>query len=81
MPDGAALGIGVVGLGLVSRAHLDGYEQAEGCRLVRVCDVSQEKVDAVAAARTVPGTTDYAELLADPDDRRGRLASPPPHPP
>jgi predicted dehydrogenase len=67
MPDGTALGIGVVGLGLVSRAHLDGYERAEGCRIVSVCDVSQEKVDAVATARAVPGTTDYAELLADPD--------------
>ena len=67
MPDGAALGIGVVGLGLVSTAHLDGYEQAEGCRLVRVCDVSQEKVAAVAAARAVRGTTDYAEVLAAPD--------------
>lgn len=67
MPDGTTLGVGVVGLGLVSRAHLDGYEQTEGCRLVSVCDASQEKVDAITAARGVSGTTDYTELLADPD--------------
>ena len=62
-PD--TLGIGVIGLGLVSRSHLDGYEQADGCELVVVCDTSQKKMDAVAAARGVDGTTDYREVLAD----------------
>lgn len=59
--------VGVVGLGLVSPPHLDGYEQAESCELVAVCDVSQERVDAVAAARGVPGTTDHMSILDDPD--------------
>lgn len=61
------LRVGVIGLGLVSPPHLDGYEAAEGCELVAVCDVSQAKVDAVTAARGVPGTTDYATVLDDPD--------------
>ena len=34
---------------------------------MRVCSISQEKVAAVAAARAVRGTTDYAEVLAAPD--------------
>jgi predicted dehydrogenase len=61
------LGVGVVGLGLVSRAHLDGYEGSEGCRVVSVCDVSQDKVDAVTAERDLRGTTSYDEVLADPE--------------
>lgn len=59
--------VGVIGLGLVSPPHLDGYEAAEGCELVAVCDVSQERVDAVAAERGVPGTTDHMRILDDPD--------------
>jgi predicted dehydrogenase len=62
-----ALRVGVIGLGLVSTPHLDGYEQAEGCELVAVCDVSQDKVDAVAEARGVPGTTDHMTILDDPE--------------
>ncbi|HYP49080.1 MAG TPA: Gfo/Idh/MocA family oxidoreductase [Thermoleophilaceae bacterium] len=62
-----ALRVGVIGLGLVSRPHLDGYEQAEGCEVVAVCDVSQEKVDAVVAARGIRGTTDHTTILDDPD--------------
>jgi UDP-N-acetyl-2-amino-2-deoxyglucuronate dehydrogenase len=60
------LRVGVIGLGLVSPPHLDGYEAAEGCELVAVCDVSQAKVDAVTAARGVPGTTDHMAVLDDP---------------
>ena len=59
--------VGVIGLGLVSPPHLDGYASAEGCELVAVCDASQAKVDAVSAARGVLGTTDYREVLADPE--------------
>jgi UDP-N-acetyl-2-amino-2-deoxyglucuronate dehydrogenase len=59
--------VGVIGLGLVSPPHLDGYEQAEGCELAAVCDVSRERVEAVAAAHSVRGTTDHMEVLEAPD--------------
>jgi predicted dehydrogenase len=57
----------VIGLGLVSPPHLDGYEAAEGCELAAVCDVSQERTDAVSAARGVRGTTDHMSVLDAPD--------------
>lgn len=63
--DGDVLRVAVIGLGLVSRPHLDGYEAAEGCRLVAVCDVSEAKVAAVSEVRGVPGTTDHRTILAD----------------
>ena len=56
---GDALRVGVIGLGLVSRPHLDGYEQAECCEVDAVCDVSQVEVDAGAAERGGSGTTDH----------------------
>jgi UDP-N-acetyl-2-amino-2-deoxyglucuronate dehydrogenase len=59
--------VGVIGLGLVSPPHLEGYEQADGCELATVCDVSRERVEAVAAARSVRVTTDHMEVLDDPD--------------
>jgi predicted dehydrogenase len=59
------LRVGVIGLGLVSPAHLDGYEEAEGCELAAVCDVDPARVEAVSAARGVRGTTDYRDILGD----------------
>ncbi len=61
------LHVGVIGLGLVSSPHLDGYEAAGGCELVSVCDVCEAKVAEVSAARGIRGTTDYRSVLADPE--------------
>ena len=61
------LRVGVIGLGMISRAHLAGYEAAEGARIVAVCDQDQAKVDAAAAAHGARGSTDYRSLLADPE--------------
>ena len=67
-PDRSSpLRVGVLGLGLVSTPHLDGYEQAEGCELAVVCDLSEEKVAAVSAARGVRGTTEPDAVIADPE--------------
>ncbi|UJA20864.1 Gfo/Idh/MocA family oxidoreductase [Thermoleophilia bacterium SCSIO 60948] len=64
---GDAVTVGVIGLGLVSGPHLDGYEQAEGAELVAVCDLSADKTRAVSDARGVPGTIDPDALIADPE--------------
>lgn len=58
--------VGVIGLGLAGEPHLDGYESAEGCELAVVCDAAERKVEPVAKARGVRGTTDHRSVLADP---------------
>jgi len=63
----APLRVGVIGLGLVSPPHLDGYERAEGCELAVVCDVSEAKTAAVSEARGVRGTVDHMEVISDPE--------------
>jgi len=55
------LRIGVVGLGVISRFHLDAFSQVDGVRLAGVCDL-----DETALARfrgVVPCHRDYRELL------------------
>jgi predicted dehydrogenase len=58
--------VGVIGLGLASRTHLDGYLRAEGCELAAVCDTAARKLRPVVHATGVPGTTDHREILTDP---------------
>jgi predicted dehydrogenase len=61
----STLGVGVIGLGLVSPAHLDGVERADGARLAAVCDVDAATAERVAGERGVRGYTDHRALLAD----------------
>ncbi|WP_432009967.1 Gfo/Idh/MocA family protein [Streptomyces cucumeris] len=61
------LGMGVIGLGRVSPAHLEGYLALPGeARVVAVCDIDKRKTDAVATELGVPGFTDHTALLAHP---------------
>src|SRR5689334_16142427 len=59
------LRVAVVGLGLVSPAHLSGFADAERAEVVAVCDTVPSRVEAVAARLGVRGVTDHRELLAD----------------
>jgi UDP-N-acetyl-2-amino-2-deoxyglucuronate dehydrogenase len=59
--------VGVIGLGMVSGPHLDGYEQADGATLAAVCDADLDKTERVAEQRGIPGTTDYREILSNPE--------------
>lgn len=61
-----SIGIGVIGLGMISPAHLSGFQRAEGSRLVVVCDKDRQKLDKVQSSLGVRGTTDHRELLRDP---------------
>lgn len=64
---GAPLGIGVIGLGRVSPAHLEGYTSLSGrARVVAVCDTNETALDAVVTRLGVPGFRDYRQLLAVP---------------
>lgn len=59
--------VGVIGLGLAGKPHLDGYQSAAGCELAVVCDVAEWKLEPVVRARGVRGTTDYRSVFADPE--------------
>jgi predicted dehydrogenase len=61
----SALRIGVVGLGLVSPPHLDGFAGAGQAEVVVVCDDVPERAEAVGAGRGVPAVTDVRDVLAD----------------
>lgn len=66
MTDGATIGVGIVGLGMISRAHLEGYAAATGADLVAVCDVDPARAEAEGARYGATAYTDLAALLADP---------------
>lgn len=62
------LGFGVIGLGLISNAHLKGLQDAaEHARIVAVCDTKPEVAKRVAQQIGATPYTDYRELLADPE--------------
>ena len=66
MTDRTTIGVGVVGLGMISRAHLEGYKAASGAELVAVCDIDPARARAEGERYGAKAYTDFAELLADP---------------
>jgi len=65
MSEKKTVGMGIIGLGLISLSHLSGFQKAEGSRLVIVCDNDQHKLERVQSSFGVRGTTDYREVLRD----------------
>lgn len=56
--------IGVIGVGIIGRVHLDNYRQLEGAEIVALCDVNDRQLQHVAEEYGVRHTyTDYRELL------------------
>jgi predicted dehydrogenase len=66
MTEEAPIGVGVVGLGMISRPHLEGYKAATGADLVAVCDIDPARAEAEGERYGATAYTDLAELLADP---------------
>lgn len=61
------VGFGLIGLGGISRAHLDGFAKIRDfAPLVAVCDSDPARAEAVAAKTGARAYTDYRALLADP---------------
>ncbi len=61
------LGIGIVGLGIISRAHRAGYARvADRATVVAVCDRDGERAAAAAAELGARAYTSLDDLLADP---------------
>ncbi|MGN0184541.1 MAG: Gfo/Idh/MocA family protein [Aristaeellaceae bacterium] len=58
--------VGLVGLGLVSEAHIKAFLSHPGAEMVAVCDLDAQRAGAVAAKYGVRKIyTDYAEMLKD----------------
>ncbi len=64
---GLPLGFAVVGLGAISRMHLESITTIPEARLVAAVDSRQSQVDAVVSEFGGIGYTDYIEALANPD--------------
>ena len=60
------LGFGILGAGLVAPFHAKSLRDAEGCRLVAVCDVAKARADACAAEYGVKAYYSLADMLGDP---------------
>ncbi|MFF2374976.1 Gfo/Idh/MocA family protein [Streptomyces xiamenensis] len=61
------IGIGVIGLGRVSPAHVEGYlSLPDEAFVAAVCDIDAQKTAAVSEELGVQGFTDYHDLLAHP---------------
>ncbi len=66
--EGGRLGIGLAGLGLISRAHLAGYATAgDRAAVVAVCDRDGARAAAVAAELGARAYSSLDDLLADGD--------------
>jgi predicted dehydrogenase len=64
MPDPDPIRVGVVGLGVISPAHLRGYATAPGARLAGVCDLDHTKAEVVAAEFEATAYADYESMLS-----------------
>ncbi len=67
MAERSSVGMGVIGLGMISPSHISGFQKAEGSRLVAVCDRDERKLEEVRTRLGVSGTTDHRELLRNPE--------------
>jgi predicted dehydrogenase len=65
--NGDRIGIGLIGLGSINRAHTVGYlDSRDKARIVAVCDINKDAVAERAATLGATGYTDYLALLQDP---------------
>lgn len=62
------IGVGLIGLGIINRAHIRGYRDAEeDARIVAVCDSNGPVADAAAKSLSARAYTRYSDLLRDPE--------------
>ena len=58
--------VGIVGCGLISRAHIDALRRAQGVEIVAVCDSDPMKADRTAGAHGIPHSyRDLSSLLSE----------------
>ena len=56
--------IGIIGVGIIGKSHLEKYSKIEGAEIVAVCDVNEQEARNVAEKYNVPSVyTDFREML------------------
>lgn len=56
--------IGVIGVGIIGKAHLDNYAGIEGAEVVAICDINEREALQVAEKYGIAHVyTDYKRLL------------------
>jgi predicted dehydrogenase len=64
----AKIRVGIIGTGIIGKAHLDQYAEIEGAEVVALCDINEQEARRVADKYGVAHVyTDYKELLARED--------------
>jgi predicted dehydrogenase len=62
------LRIGIIGVGMIGKVHLENYEKISGAEIVAACDIDEIELKQVAEKFNIPDTySDYRELLARED--------------
>jgi predicted dehydrogenase len=61
-----SIGVGIVGLGNISRHHLSGFRGAAGARIAMVCDSEAKKAEDVGSRFDVPAVADHRDVLRNP---------------
>jgi predicted dehydrogenase len=60
--------IGIIGVGMIGKVHLENYEKISGAEIVAACDIDDIELKQVAEKFNIPDTySDYRELLARED--------------
>jgi predicted dehydrogenase len=60
------VGVGLIGLGIISGAHAEGYASSPDAELVAVCDSDPDVLEARAKELGATGYARYEDMLADP---------------
>jgi UDP-N-acetylglucosamine 3-dehydrogenase len=60
------IGLGLIGLGGISVAHIAGYQRSADARIVAVCDSNENRLRAMAAELRADAYADYRHMLEDP---------------
>lgn len=71
--------VGIIGVGAISRGHLDSYEKHPDAEVIAVCDVIEERAKSVAEQRSIEHAfTDYNKMFKElPDLQAVSICTPP----
>ena len=61
------LNVGVIGLGGISKVHIAALQKLENAKIVAVCDIKKDKLDAAAKELGADAYENYMDLIARPD--------------
>ncbi len=61
----AQIGIGIIGVGGISRGHIQEFTERPETRIAAVCDIYAPRLDAAITKTQAKGYHDYHDLLAD----------------